>query len=341
MLSNKHHIPFVVFEVTDACNQQCKFCYNYWKGDGCVSNFSQPDFRLARRTLGKLLRQATIGSLSLSGGEPMLLPRIHELSLKARFAGANVNLLSNGTLIQDDDIEVMRQIGVGTIQIPILAAEPSTHDYITGVKGSWQRAVCSAMKVSATKPGWLLPVLIISKLNIQSIEKILQFYHTEFGAVRTMVNRFNIGGLGIKNASELTLGTAELKDAFQRVNSVAGELGLVVQSGVCTPMCVLNPDDYPNIIFSHCSTDLSNRPLTVNYKGEVRFCNHSPRILGNIYKNSIKEIITESQDSGYFAKIPTPCSTCKLWARCRGGCRAASEQLYGSFDVIDPVADAF
>lgn len=338
MLSNKHHIPFVVFEVTDACNQQCKFCYNYWKGDGCVSNFSQPDFRLARRTLGKLLTQTSIGSLSLSGGEPMLLPRIHELSLKARFTGANVNLLSNGTLITDTDIEIMNQIGVGTIQIPILATEASLHDYITGVKGSWQRAVSSARKISSTKSGWLLPVLIVSKLNIEHIERILRFYHFEFGATRAMVNRFNIGGLGINNASELTLGTAELKEAFELVNRIAGELGMTVQSGVCTPMCVLNPDDYPNIIFSHCSIDLSNRPLTVNYKGNVRFCNHSPRILGNIYNKTIREIITENQNSGYFDKIPAPCETCKLWTRCRGGCRAASEQLFGAFDIVDPIA---
>ena len=296
-----------------------------------------PDFRLARRTLRRVLRQATVGSVSLSGGEPMLMPRIHELTLKARFAGANVNLLSNGTLIKDIDLEIMKQVGVGTIQIPILAAEPSLHDYTTGLKGSWQKAVDNARKISSIKSNWLLPVLIVSKLNIHNIEEILRFYQSEFGSTRAMVNRFNIGGLGKLNASELTLTTSELKDAFTRVDRVAGELGMSIQSGVCTPMCVLNPDDYPNIMFSHCSTDLSNRPLTVNYKGDVRFCNHSPRILGNIYDKPIGQIVSECQDDGYFDKIPTPCDTCKLWARCRGGCRAASEQLYGTFNRVDPI----
>ena len=108
-----------------------------------------PDFRLARRTLRRVLRQATVGSVSLSGGEPMLMPRIHELTLKARFAGANVNLLSNGTLIKDMDLEIMKQVGVGTIQIPILATDSSLHDYTTGLKGSWQKAVDNARKASA------------------------------------------------------------------------------------------------------------------------------------------------------------------------------------------------
>ena len=267
----------------------------------------------------------------------MMMPRIHELTLKARFAGANVNLLSNGTIIKDMDIEIMNQIGVGTIQIPILAAEPALHDYTTGLPGSWQKAVDNARKISATKPGWFLPVLIVSKLNAHCVEEILRFYHSEFGATGAMVNRFNIGGLGKLNASELTLAKAELKEAFDVVNKVAGELGMTIQSGVCTPICVLDPVDYPNIMFSHCSTDLSNRPLTVNYKGDVRFCNHSPRVLGNIYDKTIGEIVSESQGDGYFDTIPTTCASCKLWFRCRGGCRAASEQLYGTFDKVDPV----
>ena len=337
MFSSKHNIPFVVYELTDACNQKCKFCYNHWKGVGYTYSMPAPDFRLARRTLRRLLRQANVGSISLSGGEPTLMPRIHELSLKARFAGANVNLLSNGTLIKDMDIDIMNHIGVGNIQIPILSEEPSLHDYTTGLPGSWEKAVENARKISTTKQGWLLPVLIVSKLNAHCVEEILRFYRSEFGATRAMVNRFNIGGLGKLNAPELTLTTAELKEVFAKIDKVAGELGMTIQSGVCTPMCVLNPDDYPNIMFSHCSSDLSNRPLTVNYKGDVRFCNHSPRILGNIYDKTIGEIVSECQGDGYFDTIPTPCDKCRLWSRCRGGCRAASEQLYGTFDKVDPI----
>ena len=337
MSLSKHHIPFVVYEVTDACNQKCKFCYNYWKGSECSVVPAAPDFRLARRTLRRLMRQATLGSLSLSGGEPTLMPRIHDLALKARFTGANVNLLTNGTLLGPSDVEIMDQIGVGCVQIPILAAEPVLHDYTTGLSGSWQRAVDSALRVSAKRADWLLPVLIVSKLNAHCVEDILRFYNSRFGVTRAMVNRFNIGGLGLHNALELNLSTAELREVFERVDRVAGQLGMIIQSGVCTPMCVLNPDDYPNIRFSHCSTDLSNRPLTVNYKGEVRFCNHSPRVLGNIYEKTIGEIVAESQNDGYFDTIPTPCGKCELWARCRGGCRAASEQLYGTFDRVDPI----
>lgn len=339
MTRNKRHIPIVVYEVTDACNQKCRFCYNHWKGAECPTTPNAPDFRLARRTLKRLLRQASIDSLSLSGGEPTLMPRLHDIALRARFSGANVNLLTNGTMLTEDDVEIMSHIGVGAVQIPILAAEASLHDYTTGLKGSWSRAVNSARLVCSARPDWLVPVLIVSRLNAHCAEDTLRFYKNEFGVSRVMVNRFNIGGLGLHNAPELKLSKEELRGVFARVDRVAGELGMIIQSGVCTPMCVLNPDDFPNIRFSHCTTDLSTRPLTVNYKGDVRFCNHSPRILGNIYEKTIEEIVTAGQGDGYFDTIPEHCEGCSLWKRCRGGCRAASEQLYGTFSKVDPVLE--
>lgn len=337
MSRSKHHLPFVVFELTDACNQACKFCYNYWKGEECPAKPEAPNFRLARRTLRRLFRQATVGSTSFSGGEPMLMPRIHDLALAARFSGSNVNILTNGTLLEEQDVAIFDNLGIGAIQIPILATDPALHDYTTGLKGSWERAVAAARRVAATRQGWLVPVLIVSRLNAHEVEDLLRFYRSEFGAKRAMVNRFNIGGLGKHNAAELNLSIAELKDVFGRVDRVAGELGMTIQSGVCTPMCVLNPDEYPNIRFSHCSTDLSMRPLTVNYRGEVRFCNHSPRVLGNIYETPIEEIIKASENEGYFDAVPERCGGCELWNRCRGGCRAASEQVYGSFNRVDPI----
>lgn len=339
MSSSRHTLPFVVYELTDACNQACRFCYNYWKGAECPAKPEAPNYPLARKTLRKLLSEATVGSLSLSGGEPMLMPHIHDLALKARFAGANVNLLTNGTLLGEEDVAIFNDIGLGAIQIPILSTDPALHDYTTNLKGSWQRAVEAALRVSHTKRDWLVPVLILSRLNAHQVEDILRFYHSEFGARRAMINRFNIGGLGLHNAAELNLSQSQIRELFATADRVAGELGMTLQSGVCTPLCVLNPQDYPHIRFSHCSTDLSQRPLTVNYRGDVRFCNHSPRVLGNIHQMPLREIVALSQSDGYFDKVPTRCEGCELWSRCRGGCRAASEQLYGSFDRVDPVLE--
>ena len=334
---SKVSVNIVVYELTDACNQACRFCYNYWKAGECSSKMEAPDFRIAHKTLRKLLRQATIGRISFSGGEPMMMPHIHDLALKVRFAGTNFNLLTNGTLLSDEDIEIFDQLGVGAVQIPILSTDPVLHDKITSLRGSWQRAVASARKVAEKRKGALVPVLIVSKMNLHCIEECLEFFHNKLGANYALINRFNIGGLGLQNASMLNLTHKELESMFERANHTAARLGMTLQSGVCTPLCVIDPQKYPNILFTNCSTDFSHRPLTINYRGDVRFCNHSPKILGNIHKTTLKKIIESATHDEYFATIPTKCVGCKLWERCRGGCRAASEQLYGTFGEVDPI----
>ena len=335
---DKLDIGIIVFELTDACNQACRFCYNHFKGGDTPCVVEAPNFRMARRTLRRLQREARVANLSFSGGEPMLMPRIHDLILQARAKGSNVNLLTNGTLLKEDDVEIIDDLGVGLVQIPLLSHRAEVHDHITQLPGSWERAVASARRIAERKAEWLTSVFILSKLNAHDIEPTLEMY-ASWGVKRIMLNRFNIGGLGRKYAEELTLSHEELREAFGRANAKLGELGMRAHNGVCTPMCLLSPSDYPNITFTHCTTDLSARPLTINYRGDVRFCNHSPRVLGNIHNEPLARILERETLEGYYSSIPQRCAGCELWERCRGGCRAASEQLYGTFDLADPVLD--
>ena len=334
----KMELGFMVFELTDACNQACRFCYNHFKGGAEPCSVAAPDFRMARRTLKRLQREANIASISFSGGEPMLMPRIHDLILKARLGGSNVNLLTNGTLLKAEDIDIIRNLGVGVVQIPLLAHRADVHDHITQLPGSWERAMASAKRIAEVDPAWLTPVFILSLLNVNDIEPTLEMY-AAMGCKRIMLNRFNIGGLGRRYAAELTLSHVELRDAFRRANDKLGELGMRAHNGVCTPLCVLDPSDYLNITFTHCTTELTSRPLTINYRGDVRFCNHSPRVLGNIHKEHLADILKRTTDEGIYNTTPERCAECELWQRCRGGCRAASEQLYGTFDIADPLLD--
>lgn len=295
-----------------------------------------PDFSLTKKSLQTLLQQAEVSSISFSGGEPLLVPRLFDLILKARFAGSNVHLLTNGTLLTDDTIGYCRDLGVEMIQIPILAPDAELHDSITGLAGSWQRAVATARKIARWDSSRLIPVFILSALNISHVLPTLELYR-DLGVKHIMFNRFNVGGLGIQHWKALRLTTQQLQDTFAAASRFLVENNMVANSGVCSPICILDPKHYPGIRFAHCNTDVSHRPITVNYRGDVRYCNHSPRVLGNIHREPLSQILTQATASGYFDSVPDVCAQCSLWSRCRGGCRAASEQLYGRFDLADPI----
>ena len=332
----RFHVDNLVYELTGACNQCCRFCYNYWR-DGKIP-IEAPNPSLVRKTLKRLLSQASVGTISFSGGEPLLLKNIHDLVLHARFKGSQVNVLTNGTLLTDDALSNFLSLGVGAIQIPLLSADASIHDYLTSVPGSWAKALDALGR--AGKAGVGVAVLVITKKIAAGVKETLGLIkgcnvHT------VMVNRFNIGGNGIRNIKELVPGRESLKAAFAGIETfAAANTAMRFVSGVCTPLCLMDTAPYPHIRFTKCSTDLTGRPVTVNYNGDVRFCNHSPRVLGNIYDRPIGDILADPEISRLYSPLPEECGKCILLQRCGGGCRAASEQVYGTFAAMDPILEA-
>lgn len=326
----------IVFELTEACNQRCRFCYNYWR-DG--SPLPGPDPSLTRKTLRKLLSQASVGTISFSGGEPMLLRNIHDLMLYARLRGSHVNVLTNGGLLTEDALANFQSLGVGAIQIPLLSADASVHDYLTGVPGSWARACDALRRVAAGMPKGAYAVLVVTAVNAPGIPETLALIR-ELGVRHVMVNRFNPGGLGLQHITELMLDLTTLRGAFAAVEAFAAvhpQMHFV--SGVCTPACLLDPAPYPHIQFTWCSTDFSRRPVALNYRGELRFCNHSPYVIGNIHERPLADLLSDPAVLARYAAVPDRCRDCTLLQRCNGGCRAASEQVFGTFSKADPLLE--
>ena len=333
----RQKIDNLVFELTEACNQRCRFCYNYWR-DGS-SPIPAPDPRLCRRTLRKLLSQVSVGTISFSGGEPMTMPNVTDLALMCRFKGSGVNLLTNGTMLTEDYIRNFKEIGIGAIQIPLLSADPAVHDYLTCLPGSWEKAVKALRAVTALHPGHAYAVLVMTKVNAPGIPDTLELLN-ECGVRGVMVNRFNLGGQGLLHRDELVLDRAGLRKAFADVDAFAAtHPGMRFTSGVCTPMCLIMPSEFRHIQFTFCSTDFNRRPVAVNFRGDVRFCNHSPKVLGNIYQRNISDILADPAATEYYNAVPEHCRDCRFLHPCNGGCRAASEQVYGTFAAIDPVLE--
>jgi radical SAM protein with 4Fe4S-binding SPASM domain len=337
-MPKKIELNVLIFELTDDCNQYCKFCYNHWKESETQILKEKSSFRQAKKVLKTVFKQANVNSISFSGGEPLLMQKIADLVFYAHWHKANVSILTNGTLLTSDLLENFTDLGVRRIQIPLLSVNPNTHDALTQLEGSWTQAVEAAKNVMARNPDWFNAVLVLSKQNANEIDDILQFYK-RLGVKNVLVNRFNVGGLGRKYQSELNLSHSELRDAFRKIDDFALENDMRFYSGVCTPMCVLNPADYRKIAFSFCNKNILLRPITINYKGDVRFCNHSPRVLGNVFEKPLAEILLNEDYDAYFNTTPDYCANCELLIRCGGGCRAASEQVYNTFAKVDPVVE--
>ncbi|MDR3327249.1 MAG: radical SAM protein [Prevotellaceae bacterium] len=327
-------LPHIAFELTNRCNLDCIYCYNIWKMTG-AKHVAFNSYQKATKALDEVFRQANILSVALTGGEPLLAERFLEVALFCRMAGKQVTVISNGVRKAETTYQQLLKMGVGLFEFPIHSAQASIHDKMVGYAGSWEQSVASVKQILQLG-GYVVPVVVITRFNVGVLGETLDFINS-LNCKRIMLNRYNIGGSGCERPQEISASPNELRSAFALADHKATELELRLSSNVCSPMCLLHPRDYPNIAFGHCSFDATLRPVTLDVNGNVRLCNHSPVVAGNIFEQPLWEILNGDYAQLWASSIPTFCSECVEWQQCKGGCRAASEQCQLGLTHEDPI----
>lgn len=330
----KLQLPNIAFELTDKCNLACRYCYNIWKIPG-AEHKSFDSYNKAIKALTQLFSQADIRNVTLTGGEPFVAQRVKEIALYCRMEGKTVTIISNGFRGTKDDYSSLVAMGITLFEFPIHSAREDIHDYITQVKGSWKKSINSIRTIQSLK-GYPVPVIVLTKYNIDGLADTLDLIDA-LGIKRIMMNRYNIGGCGTVDPASVSATHSQLKNAFTVANSKSRELGLVISSNVCSPDCLINPSDYPSIMFGHCSQNVLHKPITMDINGNIRLCNHSPVVAGNVFDQSLNDILYSPYTNSWNEIIPEFCATCNKWEICRGGCRAASEQCGLGLSHVDPI----
>jgi radical SAM protein with 4Fe4S-binding SPASM domain len=292
-------------------------------------------YKQARKTLSRLFRIADIQHITFTGGEPFLAERVEELALYVRMKKKSVTLITNGSGADEEHYRTMIKLGVDLFEIPVHSAQAEIHDAMTRVKGSWNNAV-NSIKLLLSLKAEVVPVVVITKLNASVLQETLEFIKG-LGLRRIMLNRYNIGGEGLREKNRILVENDELKRTYALANGLSKELDLDLTSNVCTPFCLLNPEEYPNIAFGSCSSDAKRLPITVDIAGNLRLCNHSPIVAGNIFESNIDEIFNSEHARNWLKETPGFCSACALYEKCLGGCRAAALQMGLPGNEADPV----
>lgn len=327
-------IPSISFEVTADCNLNCMYCYNHWKRtDNKISECK--NYELAKKTLKKLFKVADVKHVTFTGGEPLIAERFSELVLYVRMKGATVTVISNGTYPNFSHYRQLVDLGVSLFELPIHSYKSASHDYLTQHIGSWDKSIKNINQL-LTINAEVVAVIVLTKINCADIGNTLKCIHS-IGIKRVMINRVNIGGMVTENFKALLMSSSEFKNAFKEAMIISNDLKMSVTSNVCIPICILNPKDYKGIRFTSCSFDMTKRPITVEYKGNVRFCNHSPVVIGNIFSDKIEDIFSSKEVKQWKNIVPEFCKDCKAYDFCKAGCRAASEQMGLSLNNPDPI----
>lgn len=127
--------PFIInFEITSQCNQDCNFCCAQ------LSNHRREDLptKDVLVIISKIAYEE-IGSIFLTGGEPLLRQDFPLIIKECIAYGMNVSLSTNGTEATSEIAKAIAAVGLEEIQVSIQAPD-DTHDRIVGVKGAITRS---------------------------------------------------------------------------------------------------------------------------------------------------------------------------------------------------------
>lgn len=140
-----HELTYLFWETTLRCNLSCRHC-----GSNCAPNSALPgelttdEVKAAFDTIAEDFDTKKI-TVAVTGGEPLLRPDVFEVASHFAKQGMRWGMVTNGLLITDRVIELMKASGMGSIAIS-LDGPRQQHEYLRG-RGTYALTVAAVERV--------------------------------------------------------------------------------------------------------------------------------------------------------------------------------------------------
>jgi radical SAM protein with 4Fe4S-binding SPASM domain len=285
--------------------------------------------------IAKLCDEAPVESIALSGGEPLLREDLREILSFIQNRGISPVIITNGTLLTRE--RAVAAAADVTFEITLLSHRMDVHDRLAGRRGAWNAVVDGMANVRQVK-GNFVAVFVATKLNFMDVSKTAELA-IALGANALMYNRINLGAHNLRLVDRLLPTPSMIRENLDTLEELGSKYGLPVAVSVVIEPCVIDVRKYKQIHFGWCPLAGEGSYFTIDPLGNVRICNHSGVILGNLKRDHFSEIYYNHPYVQSFRDTwPAECETCdpELKAMCCGGCKASAEQCYGTLARVDP-----
>lgn len=303
----------VTISFTHSCNLNCRHCYADCTGSRAAAGELSKDEWLA--FIDDLLDNDVI-ALLFEGGEPFHRPDFLDVvrHCARRFM---TRIRTNGTLVTPEVARELRRIGVGTVLVDVMGARAETHDFLTGVPGSFGRAVAGVRALlDAGVPTQML--LILNRHNVAELQDWLDLAHA-LGLARAGVLRLYPIGRVKRRWSEMALSLDEMMGALGALRVPAG----------LTLMQSWHPND------GNCCWQMA----AVNAYGDSIGCTYLRELVhyGNIRQTPFLDTwwhpLYRELRAG---RVTRACPSCSDSQGSCGGCRSTAFAFHGRWDAPDP-----
>lgn len=267
----------VAFTVTGKCNYKCKHCYNN-SGDDFYNDVS--DEQLLKIT-DQICELRPI-SVCLCGGEPLIRGDvIYTIIKKLSSCCGIVNIVSNGSLINNIVLDKLKACGINTIQISLDGDTPFLHDNLRMRSGAFNHAI-EAIRLSATKGFRVAVSCCPSKLNKLAIKRTCKLVKL-MGANEFRLMPLILMGRG-ENLSSLKLNADEyltLQQELEKLKRQYNDSKFSVSWG--------DPLDHLFRMPHNAKIGMSTYSMEIRNDGKLTVSTYLPIIVGDLNKHTLKE----------------------------------------------------
>lgn len=286
-------ITSVMFELTYRCSEKCIHCYN----EGATRNDSEKSTRGDRQELqlddykkliDDLYEQGLI-KVCLTGGDPFSKSFAWDIIDYLYNKGIAFDVFTNGQRIEKD-VERLANYYPRLVGVSIYSGIAEVHDYITRIKGSWERTMSVVRQLSALAVPLNLKCCVM-RPNVKSYYMVADIAK-QYGAVPQFEVNLTDSIEGDRCVSKyLRMTPAELE---------------IVLCDDNVPMYV--GKEAPN--FGGQEKQMSENPcgageysLCITPEGNVIPCCTFHTLFGKIKEQNILEIIKDSKERKYWLRL--------------------------------------
>jgi len=305
--------PKITLSITNTCNLECVHCY----GD-CTKTPSPRELN-TKEVLAFIdyLVNNNFIQIYIEGGEPLFRPDFNRI---LKYCGRKLMTLvrTHGTLLTGETARAWRGFGVARVFVDIMGATAKTHEYLTGVPGTFRQS-CAAVRHLRDAGIETDMVIIMNRRNVGELQSYLELAQ-ELDAARVGILRLYPLGRAKRRWRELALSLEEQEEAIA---------GLEPPEGLAV-MQSWHPRDR-NCCWQAAAVNPFGDSIGCMYLRE--YVNH-----GNI--RTMPFLDTWHQSKLYkklrSGRVETSCTGCHATSNTRGGCRSTAYAFHGRWDAPDP-----
>jgi heme b synthase len=336
-------LRLIAWEITRSCNLACKHCRAEAHPEPYPGELSTEEAHALIETFPKTGSPIII----FTGGEPMLRPDWPELVAHVKELGLKPVMSPNGTLLSDENVKKMVEVGVERVSISIDGADALSHDNFRGVPGAFEASMRGIDILKANGVEFQINTTV-TRGNLGNFKDIFQLAE-RLGSKAWHIFLLVPTGRAAKLGAEV-ITAEEYEEVLNWFYDFRKTTDMQLKA-TCAPhyhriLRQRAKEEGIPVTFENFGLDAVSKGCLggmgfcfISHVGQVQPCGYLDLDCGNVREKPFPEIWAESQQ--FLAlrdqkQYEGKCGPCEYHKVC-GGCRARSHTMYDNYLAEEPL----